>query len=299
MATVKFYVDCAPDTAGFPEDPLLIAGEDEIQIGGSIYIDPSGVVLNSCTGAAVPGATATIKTEWPPTSGLFVTPSTSATIPSTNPQTTSAFGSYGWVVIPGDYRVDVQKTGYISTQSAVVTIPPAVTDLNIPIDPDIDSDTVKDCSDNCPNDPNPGQENPDGDEYGSACEPGHCQSVVNHWVVPPAAPPAPDADDDCDGYPSSAGVPGKAPESFIGTDANDKCANTAAANDEAGMDAWPVDFNDDQKATLVDITQYSSRFGAIGPNPPYGVRWDLNGDGRLTLVYITQFSPLFGKSCSP
>lgn len=40
QAPLTFYVDCPPDTPGFPEDISLIADEDETQdAGGAIYID--------------------------------------------------------------------------------------------------------------------------------------------------------------------------------------------------------------------------------------------------------------------
>jgi hypothetical protein len=47
------------------------------------------------------------------------------------------------------------------------------TNFNLPavISPDTDGDGVFDDQDNCPGDPNPGQANQDGDNYGDACDP--------------------------------------------------------------------------------------------------------------------------------
>ncbi len=135
LATLTFYVDCPADTPSFPEDTGLIAGEDEIQKGGSIYVDPSGKILNQCTGEFVEGATAILKVESPPNSGNFVIPPSTSHIPDVNPQVTGSDGQYGWVVIPGNYKVTVLKDGFTTNESAVVTIPPAVTELDIFITP--------------------------------------------------------------------------------------------------------------------------------------------------------------------
>jgi len=59
-APLTFYVDCPPDTPGFPEDISLISGEDEIQNGGDIYIDPSGAVTDICTGEPLADVTVTL-----------------------------------------------------------------------------------------------------------------------------------------------------------------------------------------------------------------------------------------------
>lgn len=145
-APLTFYVDCPADTVGFPEDITLISGEDEIQDGGNIYIDPSGTVTDVCTGDPLEDATVTLFIEdilFPGT--FFIAPATTPPIiPAVNPQTTLADGQYGWVVIPGNYQVLVEKAGYISQTSVTLTIPPAVTDLDFalervdgcPVEPD-------------------------------------------------------------------------------------------------------------------------------------------------------------------
>jgi hypothetical protein len=107
--------------------------------------------------------------------------------------------------------------------------------------------------------------------------------VINHWVVPPG-------DSDCDAFTDSS-------ESFSGTLPGTKCASTSAANDEAPPDAWPVDFNDDQIANVLDVSTFSSRFNSSAPGPPYGVRFDFNGDGKVNVLDVSHYSSLFGKSC--
>ncbi len=139
-AFLTFYVDCPPDTAGFPESltdadssglPDLMGPEDEIQIGGMIYIDPSGTVVNDATGAPIAGATVTLLKETPAGSGAYTTPAAAEAIPSMNPQTTGASGAYGWVVVPGRWKVRAAASGCTTVESAPMDIPPAVTDLTL------------------------------------------------------------------------------------------------------------------------------------------------------------------------
>lgn len=106
---------------------------------------------------------------------------------------------------------------------------------------------------------------------------------VQDWLTPVG-------DNDCDGFTD-------ANEAFLGTDAAQRCSATSGANNEPTPDRWPIDFDDNQLASLTDVTQYSSRFGAIGPNPPYAVRFDFNQDNRITLVDVTKFSGFFGRRC--
>jgi lysophospholipase L1-like esterase len=108
----------------------------------------------------------------------------------------------------------------------------------------------------------------------------------------------PGGDSDCDGFPDSVAAGGHASESFLGTDPTRQCAATPIANDEAGPDAWPFDFNDDQKANLSDILHYLPVFNTQSPGPPYAARYDLNGDGHINLSDILQFLPVFNQSCA-
>jgi hypothetical protein len=151
---------------------------------------------------------------------------------------------------------------------------------------------------------------PDSDSDGTIdqCDDPDSDGVITvqdncpHWANPTQTMPpwpVPAGDEDCDGYPSTVASGGRAPETTITTSQLSHCASNATANNEPTPDAWPLDFNDDQKATILDVSQYSSRFGAVGPNPPYSVRYDLNGSGSITITDISQFSASFGKSCSP
>ena len=55
--------------------------------------------------------------------------------PSVNPEITDSSGAYGWLVVPGEYFVQVTAQGYYSANSSIVTVPPAITDLNVALGP--------------------------------------------------------------------------------------------------------------------------------------------------------------------
>jgi Thrombospondin type 3 repeat/Cohesin domain len=131
--------------------------------------------------------------------------------------------------------------------------------------PDSDGDGLPDYVDNCPNWPNPAQNLP-------------------LWPVPANDP-------DCDGFSTTQ-------ESFVGTDPTRHCAATSTANDEPLPDAWPVDFNNDQKANLSDVLKYSPVFNTTGPGLPYQKRFDLNGDNHINLSDVLKFIPFFNQSCA-
>lgn len=104
---------------------------------------------------------------------------------------------------------------------------------------------------------------------------------------------------DCDGFPNEFDVVGRVRETYLGTSTSKGCASTWIANDEGGSDAWPLDFNDDQMATMVDVTKFSSVFGSMAPGPPYDPRFDLNGDDRINTTDVTIYSAFLGKRCVP
>ncbi len=133
-------------------------------------------------------------------------------------------------------------------------------------------------NDNCPTTPNPGQENADGDQWGDACETADCIAVATLWVTPPG-------DTDCDGWTS-------ADEGAIGTDPNDPCANTPAANDEAD-DRWPPDFDDNKTVNIVDVLQLKPVFGTPS------ARHDLDASGgNINIVDVLKIKPVFNGSCT-
>ncbi|MEI7772713.1 MAG: hypothetical protein WCI67_22165, partial [Chloroflexales bacterium] len=51
--------------------------------------------------------------------------------PPVNPQVTAGDGRYGWNVVSGCWYVQVSAPGYVTKISALVGVPPEVTDLNI------------------------------------------------------------------------------------------------------------------------------------------------------------------------
>jgi hypothetical protein len=106
-----------------------------------IYIDPSGVVRTT-TGTPIVGARVTLYRS-DASSGPFVAVPNGSAIMSpanrTNPDLTDAAGHFGWDVIPGYYRVRAEKADCHApgnpavpySESAVLTIPPPVTDLDL------------------------------------------------------------------------------------------------------------------------------------------------------------------------
>jgi hypothetical protein len=61
----------------------------------------------------------------------------------------------------------------------------------------------------------------------------------------------------------------------------------------------PVDFDDNQRVNVLEVSQFSSRFNSAAPGPPYGVRYDFNGDGHINVLDVSRFSSFFGKGCTP
>ena len=136
---------------------------------------------------------------------------------------------------------------------------------------DGDADGVDDPCDNCPNWPNAAQ-------------------ALPPWTVPAGDP-------DCDGFPSSVGVPGKGAETDIGTDPDIHCAADNIAGNEGLPDAWPFDFNDNQRADLSDVLGYIPVFNSFSPIAPYDPRWDLDASGGITLGDVLSYIPVFNLTC--
>jgi hypothetical protein len=106
-----------------------------------IYIDPSGVVKD-VSGEPVSGATVTLLYSDNPDGPFNEVPEGSPMMsPSNrnNPDITNASGQFGWDVVAGFYKVRVEKAGCFASgnpaityvESAVMSIPPAVTDLEL------------------------------------------------------------------------------------------------------------------------------------------------------------------------
>jgi VCBS repeat-containing protein len=104
--------------------------------GGYIqFVDPSGTILDGCTGQPLAGATVTLFKNDPAGSASYVIPDPSETIPSTNPETTSADGLYAWDVVPGRWRVQASKAGYDTVTTDPFDVPPPKLGLDITLMP--------------------------------------------------------------------------------------------------------------------------------------------------------------------
>jgi hypothetical protein len=114
--------------------PVPLPHESET---ANIYVDPSGTITDACTSLPISGATITLLVESPPGSGTYIpaAASTPPIIPPTNPETSLAGGIYGWMTLPGKYEVTAAVAGYVSQTTAPVTVPPAVTNLDIALNP--------------------------------------------------------------------------------------------------------------------------------------------------------------------
>jgi hypothetical protein len=136
---------------------------------------------------------------------------------------------------------------------------------------DTDGDGVPDRLDNCPTCFNP-------------------QQTLPPWPVP--------ADDpDCDGFNTKM-------DDFTGGLPLVACPNTPAPGDEV-KDAWPPDFNDDQRVDALDAMILQPLIGAIdisdcetgAEDPRYNHRFDLNADFRINAVDGMMLQAFMGRSC--
>jgi hypothetical protein len=157
-------------SAYFIFDPIDGAMPCNPLTGESILIDPSGYVTDAQTGAPIKDATVTlyrvpsalpdtrtttrecrtsdtrpggITGTWdllPPAApnlGIFEEPGYSPVTfdPPINPQRTDEAGHYGWDVIRGCWYIKVEAPGYFTKYSAIVGVPPEVTDLDMALEP--------------------------------------------------------------------------------------------------------------------------------------------------------------------
>ena len=153
----------AYDYGGGGGRPLgCVDGGDSIGIP-QLY-DPSGIITNARTGQPVVGATValyrvplalpdtrtatrqcrTLDTRGGSTwsgaaadTGIFEIPGLEPPqiSPNINPQITGTDGRYGWNVVTGCWYVKVSAPGYVSRISALVGVPPEVTDLDMTLEP--------------------------------------------------------------------------------------------------------------------------------------------------------------------
>ncbi len=126
--------------------------------------DPSGIITDATTGQPIVGATVSLYRQIPglpdtatltrqcrtidtrggsvwtgtaPDTGVFEQPGflPAQMSPDVNPQITGADGRYGWNVVTGCWYVKVSAPGYASRISALVGVPPEVTDLHLALQP--------------------------------------------------------------------------------------------------------------------------------------------------------------------
>ncbi len=122
------------------------------------------------------------------------------------------------------------------------------------------------------------------------------------WPVPPG-------DTDCDGYPDTVAVVGRADEAFLGTDPTEHCAADTIENNDGpggvgsgGIDHWPLDMDDNRKLDLGDILKYNLPWEAVGPEGPatlYKKRLDLDKSNVLDLGDALQYNLVWEVSCVP
>jgi len=139
-------------------------------------------------------------------------------------------------------------------------------DLDCQSPDDSDKDGVPDGMDNCGGEKNPEQVDSDGDGDGDGDE---C-----------------DGDDDNDGFADQV-------ESDIGTDPKDNCPNELLLS--VWTDAWPLDFDMDGDADIVDVLKFKPVI--LKPLTPGGMRFDFDGDGDIDIVDVLKFKPAILTQC--
>ncbi len=94
-------------------------------------------------------------------------------------------------------------------------------------------------------------------------------------------------------------------EEYVGTDVNDRCADTTTPDDERGpafgepLSPWPTDINDDGGTNLSDILRYIPVFNSVLGDGRYIRRFDLNADTKIGLADVLMFVRFFNTTCTP
>ena len=127
-AGMIFSVDVYPG-GNFP------GPEDLTQVGDIIFIDPSGQILDWCTGLPINGALVTLYLYDPVTKVSELCPLDNIWYPKTNTLITGADGRYFWMTSTGNYYVTAEMAGYEPAQSATVMVPPPATGLDVRLHP--------------------------------------------------------------------------------------------------------------------------------------------------------------------
>lgn len=136
-ATVRITISCPGGAVG--------------EVVFSIYIDPSGFV-RTVAGDPIAGATVTLYRSDSAAGPFEIIPNGSGVMSPANrinPDLTDAEGHFGWDVVAGFYKVRAERAGCAApgnptqgfVETAVLTIPPPVTDLDLRLDCAVTSTT--------------------------------------------------------------------------------------------------------------------------------------------------------------
>ena len=177
-----------------------------------------------------------------------------------------------------DIPRDVELGGRLAIDSPCEV--PTPTPTPTPAPNDGDGDGVPDVDDNCPTVPNLDQADTDLDEFGDACD--NCPSIANADQADFDADDAGDACDDSDGNGFIDLV-----ELFVGTNPEVAC----------GIAAWPPDFSDDERVSIVDVLAFKPALNTTSADPNYDARVDLTADGAVTITDVLVLQPVFNENC--
>lgn len=141
---------------------------------------------------------------------------------------------------------------------------------------DVDGDNVPDGDDNCPNDPNPGQENADGDQAGDVCDGCPNEPALTQPEGPTETECADGIDNDCDG-------------STDGADADCQPADCTCGDvDRSGG-----------SVNLSDFGQFALCYGSSEPAGDCTTELfdcsDLDGSGSVSLSDFGLFALWYGQ----
>ena len=200
------------------------------------------------------------------------------------------FDSTGFIGRPIYHQAQTEPTDGASEGAWAVRLAVIESDIYV-FQSDRRYGLIVDRVDFCSSLANAGQPNTDGDGVIDACD--NCPAWPNSdQSLPPWPVTLDGSDPDCDGFTT-------ADENFMGTLPEAACAVTNTANDDGSPDAWPFDFNDDQRAALGDVIGFIPVFNTFAPSLPYESRYDLNASGGITLADVMMYIPVFNMTCTP